>query len=328
MINVWFNHWFSTSYYFMESLKKFRSDIKIIASSENEDAVYKLIADEFYVEPAYNRDTYLDYCINFCKEHDIDVFFCRRCTDLFVGSKEFGKTKIICMDDLDLFSTLNSKFSTAEWFKENITSCVPEIYLCNTVDEFIAAYNTLSAKGEKVCIKLDKDEGGMSYKLIEDRPANFGQISTNNGMVFSFDYTCNCLKEMTKPIVVMPYLSGKELSIDCIGTKDGLVAVERTKTGRITTLNTMPSEALNIAQKFYNKTKMQVPFNIQFRYHNDKLYLLEVNTRLTGGSYQSREIGVDFVVIAFCNAMDIPYEVKDWQGKTIRIEKLEGYKLL
>ena len=76
MMRIWFNHWFSTSYHLINMMKEKEPDrFYFIGSSTNPYAIYKQACDEFYTEKHdISDEEYLQYCLDFCKEHKIDVF--------------------------------------------------------------------------------------------------------------------------------------------------------------------------------------------------------------------------------------------------------------
>ena len=55
---------------------------------------------------------------------------------------------------------------------------------------------------------------------------------------------------------------------------------------------------LKIAEKFVKEHKIDVPYNLQLRWHDNMLFLLEVNTRMSGGAHIANEIGVNFLALA------------------------------
>ena len=302
-MNIWFNHWFSTAYHFMDMLKE--KGYKIIASNRRDICVYKINADEFYLEPTNLSDTkYVDWCIDFCKEHKIDIFFPRHCMRAITArQEEFNdiNVKVICEEEKKYFTILNSKKKTMDFFAENNICNVPEMEIVTTLEEFKKAYKSLRKKYEKICIKYDCDEGGTSYKLV-DETYNVGlsEITASHSTWIKYDYLCKCLatKDKFRSLVVMPYLDGTEISIDCLGLGDKLLAIPRYKLSDRFTKFEMNEEIIKIAEKFYECMPLTAPFNLQLRYDKDTLYVLEVNTRMAGGSWKTKFMGCEFPVLA------------------------------
>lgn len=325
-MRIWINHWFSTAYYFVEMLKDY--GYEVIGSNEKDTCVYKTNVDEFYLEPKYNENTYIDYCLNFCINHKINVFFVKRGMNLVVDNlKKFQdiNVKVICEQDREKFFVLQDKFATMNYFKEKDYINIPEMRIVTNVKEFVDAYNYLHAKYNFVCIKYNQDEGGMSYKLISDRKPSLNRISENNGLVYSLSYVIECLSsvETFKPLIVMPYLEGTEISIDCLGLNNELLAIPRYKLSNRVTKIDMDDNLIKLANKVYNDLKLDGPFNIQFRYSKNKLYLLEINTRLSGGSWKEKYIGCEFPVLCVKKFTNELKELPKINFKTMELSNLE-----
>lgn len=300
-MRIWFNHWFSTAYHFIDMMKE--NGHYVIATNERETSVYQTNADEFYLEPTFNKENYIDYCVNFCKEHNIDVFFPKRGMDLIVENlHKFQNVKVICETDLEKYTLLQDKVKTAKWFEKHNICDVPEMHLCTNVYEFKFWYERMIQKYEKLCIKYNQDEGGLSYKLISNMNPDISKISYASSSTYSYEYICKCLEtvESLKPLIIMPYLSGNEISIDCLAIENELIAVPRFKLSNRVTKLSLQDDLIQIAEKFQKEMNLVGPYNIQFRYHNDNLYLLEVNTRLSGGSWKAKFMGIEFPVLC-CN---------------------------
>ena len=67
-----------------------------------------------------------------------------------------------------------------------------------------------------------------------------------------------------------------------------------------------------------------MPYNLQLRHHNDEWYLLEVNTRMAGGTHKSCLTGVNFPFLAFCELLDIPFNIPNMEDiKSMLISEIE-----
>lgn len=329
-MRVWIGHWFSTAYHFINSLKE--AGAYVIASNYRDTCVYKTNADEFYIEPEIENDEeYIEYCLNFCKEHNIDFILPRKHIKALSANKQrfldLG-VKLACEDNRDMYEIFESKLKTASYFKDFESVKVPEQVGVNTAEDFKNVYTDLLSRYNLVCIKQDVDEGGQSYKLISDRKPKIERLRENNGLCYSFDfvYKCMCAVDNFNTEVVMPYLNGVEISVDCLGFDENhFYAVPRQKlSNRITHLE-QDSTLYNICKEFWSRTKLRCPFNIQFRYHNNQLYLLEVNLRLSGGSWKAKSVGVDFLKLLYnyYAGLDLPEFNINFKSKDL--SNIEGF---
>lgn len=329
-MRVWFNHWFSTAYRLMELLKQGDSSITIISSNKLKLAVYQEISSEFYLEPINISDNdYVLWCLDFCKKHNIDVFIPRR------GRLEISKNlqlfldnniKVMVHTDSSLVECLEDKFETAKIFKENNLCNVPDLYLVDNVEDFKRAYKELENKNEKVCVKYNRDEGGLSFHIVEKDRNYIHNLRTNIGTRISYNILVDILYQTDEfeKLIVMPYLEGPEISIDSLNTHKGFIGLAREKIGTRATRIKFDKELYEVSKKFAEITNITMPYNLQMRWHNNQIYLLEVNTRMAGGTYKSCLTGINMPYIAYCELMGLDYEIPDIQNiKEMLVSEIE-----
>jgi len=272
-INVWFNHWFSTAYHIINMIKDDRNiEFYIVGTNQNIESVVKVVCDHWEKEPAQlDGNEYIDYCLEFCKKHSIDVFVPRKNQLLIVKNIEkFDKinVKVLAERDLNKLKILNNKRSTYELFKKLDMNCVPDYSLATDNSSFLDGCQRLREKYNKICFKFVEDEGAASFRIIEENRNKFDFFDGE--------------KEFPE-VIIMPYLDGKEVSIDCLKTKNGLIMVPREKTDTRTEIIKYDVSLLEICKEFFEKCPIEHPCNIQFKYFEGKPYLLEINTRMSGG---------------------------------------------
>lgn len=335
-MRIWFNHWFSTAFRLMELLKdgcnKNNISIDIIGTNKVDICVYKTYCDEFYSEPVDISDTeYVDWCLDFCKEHKIDVFIPRRNREII--SKylvEFDNIGVKVMTDrnFELLELLEDKFATAKLFEEHNICKVPKLFIVNTVEEFEKAFTELATlyPNDRICIKYNKDEGATSFRVIDNVIDDIKSLRTGIGLKMSYSQVISMLSSVEKfdDLLVMPYLKGPEISVDSLMTKNGFVGLSRYKVGSRSTQVEYNPEFYEISKKFAEVTGLQMPYNVQLRHHNKEWYLLEVNTRMAGGTHKSCLTGVNIPYLALCELLDIPFEMPDVKNvKSMLISEIE-----
>lgn len=104
-------------------------------------------------------------------------------------------------------------------------------------------------------------------------------------------------------ILLMPYLSGVEISVDCVATANGNLIIPRYKTSKryseIISSKRIISMCDKIVHELNTNNDMNMLMNIQFKMENDKPYLLEINPRMSGGLQLScKAIGINLPHIA------------------------------
>lgn len=291
MTTVWMNHWFSTAFNIVNLIKTGNPDYKVICTNENERSPIKFACDEWFIEPTLSGMAYIDFCLEFCREHNIDVFMPRRHLTIVSEHKslfeEIG-TRVM-VDDYGIVSILNDKVRAYEEFIRRGIGLVPEYRLVTNVDDFRAAYDELSATYKAVCFKFAKDEGGKSYRRIDDKAKGFETLFKKKTTRMTFDEALDCLAERERftPMMVMPYLPGEETSIDCLRISGRVIAIPRIKTESRVERICYSDGLIKICSELIESFDIEQPCNIQFKNLDGIPYLLEVNTRMSGGVHMS-----------------------------------------
>ena len=291
MIRIWLNHWFSTVYNIIDLIRQDEQSFYIVGSNEVPDAVYSMVCDEWYCEPVMNDEEYVEYCLDFCDKNKIDVFIPRR--KLIVISKNkkrFNDIGVrVMVDDYEYVSMLNQKTKAYEYFSKHHKLNIPEYRTVHNSMEFAAAYRELSDRYQKICFKFAQDEGGMSFRIIDNSKKGYNALFRYRGagMTFEEAYAALSERETFPDIIVMPYLSGSEVSVDCLDTSSGLIAIPRVKgVTRIEKIE-FDTEILQMCRDFHKLCPLEMPFNLQFKYLDGVPYFLEANTRMSGGIQMS-----------------------------------------
>ena len=287
---IWFNHWFSTAYHMVNMIKDDNNtEFYIIGTNGNEENVMKTVCDYWEKEPDFLSDEeYVQYCLEFCQRHSVNIFIPRKKQLSIVKNiKRFENisVKVLAEKNFEKMKQLNNKKNTYELFKTLKIGNIPEYYIVNTAEKFIEAYQKLKANHKKICFKFIEDEGAVSFRIIDDSMKDADIFLIRKGLKVTSEEVYNSLKKRknTAEIMLMPYLEGEEVSVDCLKTKNGLISLPRVKTLTRTEIIRYDKEILDICKDFFKKYGVEHPCNIQFKYDNGIPYLLEINTRMSGG---------------------------------------------
>lgn len=327
-MKIWFNHWFSTAYRIIELIKdgakQDNLEVMFIGTNTNKYAVYREVCDEFLEEPTFkDKDDYVDWCLEFCKEHNVDVFFPRRnFVHISKRIEDFWSigVEVLVDDNYDLLKTLDDKMETAKLLSNMPEVCkVPHIEIINVVQQLKKAYNKIKEiePDGRVCIKYARGEGATSFRVIDENVATIHSLDTGIGMKMSYKQIEDMLGSVISfdDLMVMPYLDGTEISIDCLNTSSGFIAVPRYKLGGRVTHVAKDKDIIERARLFAEATELKYPFNLQLRYHKGELYLLEVNTRMSGGVHLSSLSGYNIPYLALRELLkldiSLPSEIRE-----------------
>lgn len=332
MKRIWFNHWFSQAYHFINNLKQ-DEDNYVISSNERSNCIYQYVSDEFYLEPVFENDVdYVNWCLDFCKKHNIDVFFPRRRMDAITErAADFVQMgiKLILDTNLEVHNLLQSKVASCEYMKEHNLCNVPLMIPVSNFDDFLIAYKAIKLKygdNTRICMKRSIDEGAQSFKRIYDDNVApmYGKDIYYTDVV---DVFSDINPKTSNPYIVMPYMEEPEISIDCLRTDSGFIAIPRYKESTRFTRIDFDEELISYANKINEDLKIQYPYNIQFRKFNDTWMFMEINTRMAGGSFKATAVGCDFASLALKIAYNEPIDTENIKKnfKNKYIGNVEGF---
>lgn len=289
-VRVWLNHWFSTAYHIVNLIKA-DDTIKfdIIGSSANHDSVVRLVCDEWHIEPLYENDEqYVNFCLDFCQKNNIEVFLPKK--GMFAIAKNldaFNKinVQVLVEKNNDQLLLLNDKYATYQDFQKHSLANIPPYAVLNTVEDFVREYKKIIHDYERACFKFVQDEGGQSFKVIDNSMGEAEGLYKSPGMKITYQDTLNIFKKSKElpAILLMPYLTEQEVSVDCLRTAQGNIMVPRYKTSSRTEEIRYEDEIMELSTEILDYISLDCPCNLQFKYHNNIPYLLEINTRMSGG---------------------------------------------
>ncbi len=327
---IWFSGWFSSFSSVIKEIKEDKSfdNIKIIGSHMNDTCPYAGVVDEYCQEPrGLSAEEYINWSLDFCKKNNVKLLFARIHT-LNISENIYRYNQIGVDVEIEQHNALKISRSKAETYnilsekaKENhnnrIANLIPSHRIISSIDDFKDYSVDLVKQSKKVCIKYDSDEGGNSFRIIDDSAFTARSLRCVLSNKISLYDALNILGDFDfskKKLLAMEYLDGPEVSVDCYtSTKLGFIAIPRYKMGdrlRQIIFDKDIIESSRVIGEYLNIGKMS-PFNVQFRWdtsHN--LKLLEVNTRMSGGIQMSSLSGFSIVkqVIADRLHIDIRQE--------------------
>lgn len=305
-MRVWFNHWFSTSYHLINMMKeKEPGRFTFVGTSTNPYAIYKEACDEFYVERHDVTDQeYLDFCLRFCGEHRIDIFVPRHnMVSILQNASAFEAigVKLFGESNPDIVAVFDDKFRTYQLMEPILPDRVPDIRMAHNLLEFRESVRDLSEHHKRVCYKLSVDEGARSFRVIDDEIEHIGNLYNKPGNKITLEAALKILEryDFAVPVLVMPYLGDVEISVDCLKTNRGNIVIPRYKTGKRYSEVIFEKEWMEECGLLMDRLGLQMPINVQYKKGEGKFYLLEINTRMSGGLQLScKASGINIPLIA------------------------------
>ncbi len=325
-MRVWFNHWFSTAYHLINLMREgYGETITVVGSGSNAKAVYRQACDEWYPEQELPDEAYVLFCLNFCLEHHIDVFVPRRgmaAIAKHATSFESQGIKLLLEEDGDMVSLLDDKMQTYGFLAEKMPDILPDYCVVSSLEAFEKACLALQTEGMRLCYKLIRDEGAKSFRVLDDTIESGEALYAKPGTKVTHRAAREILShyDFKIPLMVMPYLPGADVSVDCMETSKGRLIIPRFKVGRFSEVRPDP-EITRICQEMMNLFHFDMPANIQFKMDGTKPYLLEINTRMSGGlqlSCLATGINMPAIALRKCMGLDTEWQYPDpWNTRGI-----------
>lgn len=218
----------------------------------------------------------------------------------------------------------DDKFASTIWVGRNTSIPIcPMLRLSNPQD----LYEAYSGFGEGFVLKYLTDVGGKSYRRVYSVYPSVS-LQDNNTAVLSFADLLQVYSVSQKPLLAMPYLDGPEVSLDCLASGDKFLCIQRTKLSSDVQEIGCSSEYMEYAASFARATKIQGPFNLQFRQYLGHPVFLECNLRIAGGSYKDDWWGVSYPYQVYRWACGEHLQLIDENAAPVKIQRKTEYILL
>jgi hypothetical protein len=276
--------------------------VRVYGTNVDRDAPALGACDVAEVEPRHVGDAeYADFALDFCRRHGVDVLIPpRRLAALAGRAADFAEagTHLMCSPPAAI-SVLTSKTRTYEAARAAGVP-VPPWRSVRDAGGFLAAVEELTADGERVCFKPAGEFSAFGFRVLDDRPLRIRDLLAPPVPVVSVGAVAEALEraadagETVPEFLVMPYLEGPEISVDCLSAPGGsvLAAVARAKQGRYRLLLDDPEPAA-IAARLVGHFGLAYLSNVQLRHRAGRPVLLEANPRPSAGIFQTAFTGVN-----------------------------------
>ncbi|BCG56907.1 ATP-grasp domain-containing protein [Paenibacillus sp. URB8-2] len=311
-VNVYFNRWFSVAYHYMNLIRGNEDGMPFRIFATHPDIHHMSLqgADVAEKEPALTGLPYVEFCVDFCRRHAIDIFIPRlHMLDISRHAHLFDEigTKVLVCRDAELLESVMIKDSFYENVRAKGIMAIPDYHVVRSAEDFEAAYRDFAAKGHRVCFKPTESEGGLGFRIIDNNRSPLQELLGYVTQLISFEEARRILAEArTFPdLMVMELLEGYEYSIDCLADGEGrlLAAVPRRKAGGRLRLLERHAGFMELAAKVAETYRLPYNFNIQMKYNGETPKLLEINPRMSGGLHISCLSGINFPYLAVKSAL-------------------------
>lgn len=296
-LRVWLNRTFATNHHVVHMLKNNpdQEPVHVLASHADPDSPVLAAADERFTDPTHlDAEQYVEFALGFCRDHDVSVFWPTWHQEALAHARgRFEALGVHLMTSpphtIGLFEDKARTYEHAA----RLGLPVPDYRVVTTVEEFTDAYTTIKDLGHaQVCMKPIVGVGAEGFRIISNGPRTFESLTAKAGDHISYTETVALLgqRSVFSPYLVMPFLAGGEVSVDALAYEGKVLsAVPRFKRPSTRAVELLDSpELVNWTATLVAEYDLAYLVNAQFRFDDaGKPYLLEVNTRASGGLFQS-----------------------------------------
>lgn len=307
-MRIWFNKTFSTISAVFRNLRQCYGidEVTLVCTHNHLTASAFLAADEAYLEPAeLNGEAYLEWCLGFCQEHKIGVFWPGKEAALI--SQHHGRfhaigVQVMSVADYDTLMLLHDKADFYSALSPDVAKTMDFIAV-NNAEAFDAAVATLSAKHDRLCVKPAVSVYGLGFRILDTQRASISQLL--KGVEYQIPLAELRQGMANTPVfdtlLVMEHLGGHEWSVDCAGRQGELLCAVQRKKSQQAGHGQMIDNNADIAGMVERLTacyQLNGIFNIQFKEGVNGPRLLEINPRPSGGFGMACLSGANIAQIA------------------------------
>ncbi|MDQ2821323.1 MAG: ATP-grasp domain-containing protein [Pseudomonadota bacterium] len=318
-MRVWFNRTFSSVYTAIKLIREADTAgrFHLIHSNHNPHSPAGRVAHQFFVEPTGLDDAaYIDWCLAFCIEHAIAIFFPGKgATLLALEHERFAAigTRICSVASHANLTMIHDK---ARFYSETVLDGAPvaEFAPFETLAEFDAAHAGLRARHPVLCVKPSNSVFGLGFAVLDEQRSSAALLIEGVEYHTGLQDFRRGLGELgtVRTMLLMEYLDGHEYSVDCVADNGRLIAAVARKKPRQAgrgQLIDMREDILAATAELARIYGLSGMFNAQFRESGETvgsnaLRLLEINPRMSGGIGMACVAGPILPWIALCGFAD------------------------
>lgn len=298
-MHLWLNQGFAPVYHAIRLVKAGLGDAaRLTASHGDPGSPVRAAADHFLAEPAdLGGEAYVDWIRRQGEIHGITHLWPQRRAAALVRAAPTLPFSLIAAADAATLVLLGDKAATyAALAGAGVP--IPAHQLARNAAELESGLRAVEEEGERPCVKPAVSTFGHGFRRVVAASDPLSRLLHNEIVTCGRDELLAMARASRRmaPFLVMPYLEGPEYSVDCLAAEGRLlrhVARRKREGSRAQYLMTSPEIAL-IAARITERFGLRAVFNIQLREHRGRLFLLEINARMSGGLAVSCTSGLNF----------------------------------
>lgn len=245
-----------------------------------------LDVDEYHVFPYATTDTYVDFAVDFCKEHQVDYYFAVIDKEVVSIAKNRARFEEIgtklCVPDYEFAAACHYKDKFGAWISENLPAVAIREYRGST-----------EAERAKYPLFMKPAEGVASAgcRKVE----SFKELSASVN-----------LSDIGKDIVLQDYVEGTNITVDCVRNRETGEKLQiqrrellRNSNGCGIAVEIFEDDRLTaICDTLMDKLDLNGVCNMEFFDTGAGYKIIEINPRFSAGTLYSCMSGANTVINA------------------------------
>ncbi len=298
-MKIWFNKGLSNTFDVLTLIRAHdpQAELRLRASHTEPLAAIAQAADEFAVEPtALSEAEYVDWCLAQCLEHSIDLLVPHRQRLAIARQRQRFEAHGIAlslMGDAAIMALVERKNALYDDLRTSAIP-LPPYWVFRSLADFDALLADHRDPALRLCVKPSEGIYGSGFRLLEWDGNDMQRLLAGDHMHLSVDAFRAALagSPQEREMMLMVYLPGIERSVDVLAQRGRMVcAVARVKRGSHQVLETS-GPSIDIAAELTARYQLDGLFNLQTKEWEGQPYLLEINSRMSGGLIYSCQAGV------------------------------------
>ena len=311
----------------LKCLSRKRDQIRLIGVDADSSAPSRKEFDGFYTVPKAKESGYLPRMLELCKKESIDLLVPVVTRELEILSENGGRfaengIKVAVMES-EKIRIANNKGLLYKVLTDNGIP-VPEYSITENTEQTGEAIDRIAENSIGVVIKPVEGNGSRGVRLIDFKRSYFDAFFNQkpDGMYTSKEELIRILSEKPVyplPLMVMEYLPGKEYSVDIVA-RNGTVQAAVCRVGLTVVSSNQTSSMvvdepgiIEMCSKVTGILKLSGNIGFDLKEDDDgKVYILEINPRLTGG-----------IVTCLAAGANMPWlGIQSWFGEKVQQPQL------
>lgn len=270
---------------------------------------------------ALGDEEYVAWCLATAQKRRVDLFVPGRASIAVaghLGQFTAAGIKVMLPGSQDVMLTIQHKTRLYQRL-EGTSVPIPQWRLVNTLASLETAYGELRQGHESVCFKPATGVFAHGFRRIVEGGSALERLMKGGPYTATSEIGMDEVRMIFgerdfDDLMVMQYLNGVERSVDCIAQNGRLVAcIIRLKSGH----DVQVMEANDLIESYIDEISQRLNlsgvFNVQFKEHDGTPYLLEINSRPSGGLHKAC-LATGFPLpywavrlsLGLCRAEDVP----------------------